>query len=236
MERNPEGIRAWCADERKRVLLLSATPRAQGNSQCLATAFAEGASQSNAQVRIVRLSEHISGFLRDCRSCRMNDGECAIADDHAWIFRELFLPADAIVYASPIWWYGISAQLKAFIDRMFCYVAQAYPDSGNVVEAISGKRAALLLSAEESNLSARLGITAQMSELCRYLRHDLVGVVTGIGNTRSEVSRDPADPLASARTLGIRLFDTKATDYRIDTDRPKSVWSAKPVEFPASWR
>lgn len=226
----------WQDDGRRRVLVLSSTPRREGNSQCLADAVCEGAAAANHQVRAVRLSEHLGGFLRDCRACRDADGECTISDDHGWIFRELFLPADAVVYASPVWWYGLSAQLKAFLDRMFCYIAEAYPGSAAVVDAIPGKRAAAVLSAEESNFPARLGITTQLGELCRYLHHDLVGVVVGIGNSRSEVAEDPTDPLASARLLGQRLFEIRTTDYQIDTDRPKRVWSETPRLFPAHWR
>ena len=188
------------------------------------------------ETRLVDLSAHMRGFLRDCRQCRGADGLCTIDDGHARIFLDLFVPAHAVVYASPIWWYGMSAQLKAFLDRMFCFASDSYPDVARVLDGMPGKRVAAVLSAEESNFSARLGITTQLSELCRYLHHELVGIVVGIGNSRSEVRDDPSEPLESARTLGQRLFDIRPTDYQIDTDRPKRVWQDGPYPYPAYWR
>jgi len=230
------GLPSWSADGRKRVLVLSSTPRREGNSQRLAESAADGAAAAGHEVAVVRLADHVQGMLRDCRACRDGDGQCTIDDGHRQIFLDLFVPADAVVYATPIWWYGISAQLKAFLDRMFCYIAGSYPDAERVAADLAGKRAALLLSAEESNFAARLGITNQISEMCRYLHHDLVGIVVGIGNSRSEVGDDPAAPRDSAQELGRRLFDIRQTDYQLDTDRPKRVWGDGERRFPAQWR
>lgn len=231
-----EALPAWSDDGRRRVLVLSSTPRREGNSRRLAEAVVEGATAAGHDAVFVHLSDHLGGFLRDCRSCRGNDGECTIDDGHRRIFLDLYVPADAVVYASPIWWYGMSGQLKSFLDRMFCYVSNSYPDVERIVEALPGKRAAAVLSAEESNFSARLAITTQLGELCRYLHHDLVGIVVGIGNSRSEVAKDPADPLASARILGERLFDIRVTDYQLDTERSARVWGETLRPFPAQWR
>lgn len=218
-----------------RVLVLSSSPRRDGNSQRLCEALAAGASASGSAVELVHLADHISDFLRDCRKCRRPDGSCSIDDGFERLLLEKVLPADALVYASPIWWYGISGMLKTFIDRIFCYISNSYPDNERVATALQWKRAALLLSAEESNFSARLAIVQQMQELCRYLHHSLVGIVTGIGNSRSEVRADPSAPLAAAHDLGGRLFEIQATDYQLDTDRPGRVW-ADGAPFPGYWR
>jgi len=130
----------------------------------------------------------------------------------------------------------MSGQLKAFLDRMFCYASDSYPDVVRVVEAMSEKQVAAVLSAEESNFSARIGNTPQLSELCRYLHHELVSVVGGIGNSRSEDSNDPSESLISARILGHRLFEIRPTDYQLDTDRPKRVWQDGLHPYPAYWR
>lgn len=226
----------WADDARKHVLVLSSTPRGEGNSRRLAEAVVEGATMVGHDTRLVDLSAHMGGFLRDCRQCRGADGLCTIDDGHGRIFLDLFVPADAIVYASPIWWYGMSGQLKAFLDRMFCYASDSYPDVARVMEAMPGKRVAAVLSAEESNFSARLGITTQLSELCRYLHHELVSIVVGIGNSRSEVRNDPSEPLESARILGQRLFEIRPTDYQLDSVRPKRIWQDGPHPYPAYWR
>lgn len=218
-----------------RVLVLSSSPRRNGNSRRLAEALVEGSAAAGHAAELVHLPDHVRSFLRDCRTCRDAAGQCTIDDGYRELFLEKLLPADALVYATPIWWYGVSGILKTFIDRLFCYIAFSYPGSDDVVERLQWKRAALLLSAEESNFSARLAIVQQMQELCRYLHHPLVGIVTGIGNKRDDVERDPNEALANARDLGGRLFEIEVTDYQLDTERPGSVWRDG-LAYPGYWR
>ena len=86
------------------------------------------AGRSRPSAETVHLADAIGGFLRDCRQCRRPDGSCAIDDGYRPLFHDRFLAADGLVVATPIYWYGMSAQLKAFFDRMFCYVAASYPN------------------------------------------------------------------------------------------------------------
>lgn len=90
---------------------------------------------------------------------------------------------------------------------------------------IVGTRVGLLIACEEGCRGATLGLEAQFQELTRYLRQELAGVVVGIGNSRGEVALDPADPLRRARDLGRRLYQTRVTDYRLDTPRTNRVWA-----------
>ncbi len=218
-----------------RVLVLSSSPRRDGNSRLLAEALAKGAAAAGNAVELLHLADHIRAFLRDCRTCRDANGRCTIDDGYEALLRDKVLPADALIYATPIWWYGVSGMFKTFLDRMFCYIANSYPDSEEVVRTLRWKRAALLMSAEESNFSARLGIVQQLQETCRYLDHSLVGIVTGIGNRRGDVIHDPNRPLDAAHELGKRLFDIRVTDYQLVTDRPAGVWEEAPF-YPGYWR
>ncbi len=199
--------------------------------------MAEGAREQGHDAVVVDLNDHVTHMLRDCRKCRSGEtGKCTIEDTHGPLFSDLYLSADGVAYATPIWWYGMSAQLKAFIDRIFCFISDSEPTVEDVLARLPKKRAALILSAEESNFAARLAIVQHMSELCRYLHHDFVGVVTGVGNKRGEVASDPADPLAAARRLGAQFFDIAPTDYKLDTDRAGTVWGQANGELPAMWR
>lgn len=220
----------------RRVVAISSSPRRRGNSRLLAEAVLEGAAEMGSQVELIHVADHVRAFLRNCRECRRDDGSCSIPDDYREVFFSTILPADAVVLATPIWWYGMSGLLKTFLDRMFCYVAASYPDHEKVHRQLMGKRLALVLSAEESNLSARLAVVLQVQELCRYLHFSLVGVVTGIGNATGETRDDPNSPIGGARELGRRLFLTVETDYKLDTVRPGRVWGMEPRPYPTSWR
>ena len=200
-DQDNSALPTWSGKGGRRLLVLSSSPRSDGNSRALGDAMAEGARREGHDAVVVDINDHVTHMLRDCRKCRSTETwKCTIDDGHGALFSKLYLPADGVVYATPIWWYGMSAQLKAFIDRIFCFISNSEPTVEDVLARISNKRAALILSAEESNFAARLAIVQHMSELCRYLSHDFVGVVTGVGNKRGEVSSDPADPLEEART------------------------------------
>src|SRR3546814_18102384 len=82
--------------------------------------------------------------------CRRPDGECAIDDPYRALFFDEFLPARGVIFCSPIYWYGVSAQIKAFFDRSFCYYAASYPGSQEALAAMAGKRPGLVLASEEA--------------------------------------------------------------------------------------
>jgi multimeric flavodoxin WrbA len=207
-----------------RLLILIGSPRRTGNSATLAAAVRQGAEAVGTQVTVRFLDDCISGFLRDCRTCRGADGACSIADGFRDLLFEDFLPADGVVLCSPVYWYALSAQTKAFFDRTFCWYAASCPDSARVMTGMSRKRIGLVLAAEETYPGATLGIVHQLQEFTRYTHGEFVGVVRGVANSRGEVRRDPGDPLAEAERLGRELFTRGYTDYRLDTVRSGRVW------------
>jgi multimeric flavodoxin WrbA len=206
------------------VLGLSASPRRDGNSFLLVEAAVEVARAAGHGAELVHLDDHVRHMLRDCRRCRDAHGRCTIDDGFESLLRDRVLPADAIVFGTPLYWYGVSAQLKAFLDRIFCYIAASEPEADLYVDGLTGKRLALVLASEESYPGAPLGVIHEIQEYARYTHSAFVGVVQGIGNQRRDVLLDPSDPMGRARELGRRLGELRSTDYRLDTDRPNTTW------------
>lgn len=99
----------------KKILILSGSPRKQGNSDILCDAFARGAREAGHEVEKIRVAEKQIGFCRACYACR-DTGVCAIQDDMAQVLQKT-IDADVLVLASPVYFYSIDAQLKAVIDR-----------------------------------------------------------------------------------------------------------------------
>lgn len=207
-----------------RVLAVGASPRRDGNSALLLEAACRGARGAGHDVTGVHLDDFVAGFLRDCRGCRRPDGTCSISDSYEQLLLEHLLPADGLLLATPLYWYGMSGQLKAMFDRLFCFMSPGHPASEQVMSGLPGKRVGVLIACEESYPGATLGLRAQLHELMRYLKQDLVDVVVGVGNSRGDVTRDPSYPLVSAEDLGRRLFDARVADYRFDTPRAHAVW------------
>ena len=102
----------------KNVLIISSSPRKHGNSQILCEQFKKGAEAKGHQVKIVRIMEQKIGFCRACDGCMRNGGTCVLKDDMNEILK-MFQAADVLVLATPVYFYGISAQMKTFIDRTY---------------------------------------------------------------------------------------------------------------------
>lgn len=212
--------------ESKKLLVLVGSPRRNGNSALLAESVQRGAEEAGTQVKLRYIDDFITNFLRDCKSCRLPNGDCSIEDNFRTLFMEDFLTTDGVVFCSPIYWYGMSAQTKSFFDRTFCYYAAAYPDSAQVMDKMLHKRIGLVLASEETYPGVTLGIVHQLQEYSRYTHSEFIGVVHGIGNRRGEVADDPASPLDAAERLGRDLFKRSYSDYRSDTERSKKVWAS----------
>jgi multimeric flavodoxin WrbA len=211
-------------DPSKRLLVLVGSPRRAGNSATLGAAVQRGAEQAGSRAVLRFIDDALSSFLRDCRACRLADGECAISDGFRSLFLDDFLPAAGVVFCSPVYWYGLSAQTKAFFDRTFCYYAASHPRSAEVIERMSSKRIGLVLASEETYPGASLGIVHQIQEYARYTHSEFVGVVRGVANSRSEVVRDPGEPILAAEQLGREIFERRYSDFRLDTQRSGRVW------------
>ncbi len=98
-------------------MVLVGSPRKNGNTDRLAAAFAEGAKDRH-EVEVISVHDYRVNPCLGCNSCFLREGnECAQDDDMTLIYRKL-MEADTVVIASPVYFYGISSQLKAVIDRL----------------------------------------------------------------------------------------------------------------------
>ena len=99
----------------KKVLILSSSPRKGGNSEVLASIFAKGAQEAGNQVETVYLRELQYGFCKGCLACQKL-GHCVIKDDAVEIAAKMH-DADVLVFATPVYYYSVSGQLKTMLDR-----------------------------------------------------------------------------------------------------------------------
>ena len=98
------------------ILILSGSPRKGGNTELLVEAFAKGAAKHH--VEIISVRDYKVNPCLGCNACFKNEtNTCAQKDDMPVIYEKMG-QADMFVIASPVYFYGISAQLKAVIDRL----------------------------------------------------------------------------------------------------------------------
>ncbi len=99
----------------KKILIISASPRKNGNSDILCDEFARGAIEAGHEVEKIRLAEKDVGYCTGCYVCTKL-GKCCKKDDANAIIEKM-LSVDSIVLATPVYFYSMDAQLKALIDR-----------------------------------------------------------------------------------------------------------------------
>ena len=100
----------------KSVLIISSSMRKNSNSDMLAEAFAKGAEEAGNKVEIIRLRDKEIKYCIGCLSGQRT-GKCVLKDDAAEIV-EKAKKADVIAFASPVYYYSISGQLKTMLDRL----------------------------------------------------------------------------------------------------------------------
>lgn len=100
------------------IVVLVGSMRRKGNTATLVSSFAEGAKANGNEVSVVSVADYKVTPCTGCNVCRKTvDKRCCVKDDMAKVFDTL-KEADVIVLASPVYFYGISARLKAIIDRL----------------------------------------------------------------------------------------------------------------------
>ena len=100
-----------------KIVILIGSQRKNGNTDLLAQSFAEGAREHN-EVELISVANHTVKPCTGCNYCYKNDAHlCCQKDDMNEIYDKL-READVLVITSPVYFYGISAQLKAVVDRL----------------------------------------------------------------------------------------------------------------------
>lgn len=100
----------------KKVLILSSSPRRDGNSDTLCNEFMRGAIESGNEAEKVFLRDKTIHYCTGCSTCSLHRKPCPQKDDAAEIIEKM-VAADVIVMATPVYFYTMSAQMKTLIDR-----------------------------------------------------------------------------------------------------------------------
>lgn len=153
-----------------KIIVLTGSPRKNGNSDILATQFIRGVEENHQEViRFDAAFKQVHPCVA-CNTCRMKGGPCVFQDDFAQISQEI-IAADMVVFASPIYYFGISAQLKAVIDRFYSINEQI----------CKPKQAVLLLTYADDTRETAEPIISHYQAMLKYLRWQDVGQVLASG-------------------------------------------------------
>lgn len=152
-----------------KIVVLKGSPRKNGNSSWLADQFAKGAAEAAHEVVAFDCARHNVGGCLACNACGMN-GPCVQQDDFASL-REQLLAADVIALATPIYYFGVSAQLKAVIDRFY-----------SINAVIGGKKSVLIATMGNPNARVADPAVLMYEKMVDYLGWEDCGrlIVPGV--------------------------------------------------------
>jgi multimeric flavodoxin WrbA len=127
-----------------KVLGISASPRANGNSDLLLKQALAGAESANAQTEYIRLADFNIAPCIECNAC-YKTGTCAVQDDYQLISAKM-LEADRLIFATPIFFMTVCAQAKLLIDRCQCLWAHKYVLKKLLIETAGRDRRAMAIA------------------------------------------------------------------------------------------
>ena len=123
-----------------KVLILTSSPNANGNSNTMASAFEEAAIKKGAVVTRLDMNEVRGTGCCACMACRMTSEWCVLKDGIGEVLNA-FRDTDVLVMAAPVWWLDIPVALRRFVERWHGLVDAAFAS-----RIPAGKTAVLLLS------------------------------------------------------------------------------------------
>ena len=153
-----------------KIITILGSPREKGNTAKVLSMF-ENKVEKNHEVERINITQYKVGGCLGCYKCQERKGEPGcVQEDDALIIFEKMIQADAIVYASPLYCWSFTSQIKPLIDRHFCLVTgYGTPDHNSL---ISGKLAALLVTCAgpvEGNCDAIQGIFSGFSDYAKLM-------------------------------------------------------------------
>ena len=167
------------------VLILNGSPRINGNTSKMVTAFCEGLKESGHRYHVLNVATmNIRGCLA-CEYCHgKGEGQCVQKDDMQELY-PLMAEAEALILAAPIYYFTICAQIQAPIQRMYCVNAPA-----------KVKKMALLVSSYSPGVYD--GATAEFRDICNYWKVENVGTVTAkVDEQKTEETKQKVIELAN---------------------------------------
>ena len=152
----------------KKIVVITGSPRKNGNSFAMTDAFIEAAEAKGHQVtRFDAAMMNISG-CHACETCFKTSKACSFDDDFNSIAPAI-LEADAIVFTMPVYWYSIPAQIKSVIDKLYSLVVGG--------KDIAGKACALIACCEEEDMTVLDGVRIPIERTAALNKWNMVGTV-----------------------------------------------------------
>lgn len=166
-----------------KVLIITGSAHKNGTTACLTEQFIKGAEEAGHDIFCFDAANKDVHPCIACEKCHENASACIFKDDMQELNPHL-IEADAIVFVSPIYYYDISAQLKAVIDRFYANDAVLH---GN-------KKAVLMVAMADDSIETAKGALETFNGMTKYLEWDIAGTVAAVNCMTSEMIKNTDYP------------------------------------------
>ncbi len=183
----------------KKVIIVKGSPRREGNSAILADEVAAGAKSAGAHVESYDLHEMDIQPCDACYGCRAG-AECVLDDDMQLLYPKI-READAMVIASPVYYFNVTAQTKAFIDRFFAFTAEKPPN-----HSLSKIKLGVVMTGEGRDPfpSGAVNAFRSFQDISRYIGAELMDMIYGSAYDEGEIKANTR-VMKSAFKMGKKL-------------------------------
>jgi len=169
-----------------KVLGILGSPRVGGNSDLLLDQALAGAKSAGAKTeKIVLSKKKISGCF-DCGKCN-EAGVCKIKDDMQAI-RKKILEADAIIHSVPLYFWAMTAQMKAYLDRWCTFFDENWEWHRVYAPKMKGKKIGLITVCGDPDPSTSDPIVHSFKNTCEFTGLHLCGIVKASASKKGEIA------------------------------------------------
>lgn len=166
-----------------KILVIESSPHKRGSSNLLADHFIRGAGESGHQVTVFDAGHADLHPCLGCEACGMS-GPCCRKDDMEGLKQQI-LSSDMVVFVTPLYYFGMSAQLKMVIDRFYSFNGEL---------TAKGLKTALIVAAWDENDWTMKDISDHYETLCQYLCFRDQGQILGTGCGTVSMTRNTRFP------------------------------------------
>jgi multimeric flavodoxin WrbA len=192
-----------------KILGIVGSKRKKGNTSILVQEALKAAKREGMETELIFLGDYV---IRDCVGCEgcKDTYKCVLNDDMQKIY-PLLLEADGLILGSPTYWYNVTADMKAFIDR--CYSLEVFAEDDRscwvgINEALGGKYAVAIAVCEQHD-EKYMGFTAEaMTKPLVDLGYRVVDTVKAIKLFKAGEALEDEKILEKSRIAGERLVKT----------------------------
>ncbi len=187
-----------------KVLALLGSPRKNGNSTLLANHIILGAEAQGATVESIYLNGLNINPCQGCYACQEQDSKgCVVDDDMRDIYPKI-IEADALIIASPVYWFTMSAQTKICIDRCMALYNENHEEG-----QLYGKNIAIAMTYGDKDVfsSGCTNALRTFQDIFNFVGADIAGMVYGTAEEPGEIATN-AELIRDAEKLGKELISS----------------------------